>query len=74
MSTRWHISIWPTLFVVFLVLKLAEVGAVANWSWWWVTCPIWIPVLVTIGTVIGCCAIAVAAGVGALLFAKIMGD
>lgn len=23
--------------------KLAEVGAVAHWSWWWVTSPLWIP-------------------------------
>jgi hypothetical protein len=31
------------VFVVFLALKLAEVGQVANWSWWWVTAPLWIP-------------------------------
>jgi hypothetical protein len=29
------------LFVVFLVLKLCNV---INWSWWWVTAPLWIPV------------------------------
>ncbi len=28
-------------FVVFLVLKLAEIGVVAGWSWWWVTAPLW---------------------------------
>lgn len=27
------------LFVVFLVLKLT--GTI-NWSWWWVTSPLWI--------------------------------
>ena len=26
------------LFVVFLVLKLCNV---INWSWWWVTAPLW---------------------------------
>ena len=32
----------PTiLFVVFLVLKLT--GNI-DWSWWWVTSPLWIPV------------------------------
>lgn len=32
----------PTLiFLVFLVMKLAGIGAVANWSWWWVTAPLW---------------------------------
>ena len=29
------------LFVVFLVLKLCNV---INWSWWWITSPLWIPV------------------------------
>ena len=28
------------LFLVFLVLKLC---GVIEWSWWWVTAPIWIP-------------------------------
>lgn len=30
------------VFLIFLVLKLANVGDVANWSWWWVTSPLWI--------------------------------
>ena len=29
------------LFIVFLVLKLTET---IDWSWWWVTAPLWIPV------------------------------
>lgn len=29
------------VFVAFLVMKLAKVGAVADWSWWWVTAPLW---------------------------------
>lgn len=29
-----------TLFIVFLVLKLTNT---INWSWWWVTSPLWIP-------------------------------
>lgn len=29
------------MFVVFLSLKLAGVIA---WSWWWVTCPLWVGV------------------------------
>lgn len=33
------------LFVVFLVLKLTHL---IDWSWWWVTAPIWIPVLFVI--------------------------
>lgn len=31
------------VFLVFLILKLAEIGVVASWSWWWVTAPLWIP-------------------------------
>ena len=31
------------VFIVFLVLKLTEV---IDWSWWWVTSPLWITVLV----------------------------
>ncbi len=31
------------LFLVFLVLKLTNV---INWSWWWVTAPLWGPVAV----------------------------
>ena len=27
------------LFIVFLILKLCNV---INWSWWWVTAPLWI--------------------------------
>ena len=28
------------LFIVFLILKLTNT---INWSWWWVTAPLWIP-------------------------------
>jgi hypothetical protein len=27
------------LFIVFLILKLT--GTI-DWSWWWVTCPLWL--------------------------------
>ena len=33
------INIGVILFLIFLVLKLTGVIA---WSWWWVTCPLWI--------------------------------
>lgn len=35
------ISLGTILFIVFLVLKLTET---IDWSWWWVTAPLWIPV------------------------------
>jgi len=34
------------LFIVFLVLKLTHV---IDWSWWWVTAPLWaVPALVIV--------------------------
>ena len=37
------IGIGTILFIVFLVLKLCNV---IDWSWWWVTSPLWIPIIV----------------------------
>ena len=31
-------GIFGTLFVIFLILKLNKV---IDWSWWWVTAPLW---------------------------------
>lgn len=31
------------LFLIFLILKLVPGTPVNNWSWWWVTSPLWIP-------------------------------
>lgn len=28
------------LFLTFMVLKLTEV---IDWSWWWITAPLWVP-------------------------------
>lgn len=33
------------LFIVFLILKLTNV---IDWSWWWVTAPLWISIAITI--------------------------
>jgi hypothetical protein len=35
-------------FLIFLIMKLAHIGDVANWSWWWVTSPLWTPVLLAL--------------------------
>lgn len=43
-NTNSSIGFLGVLFLIFLTLKLAEVGVVATWSWWWVTSPIWTPV------------------------------
>jgi hypothetical protein len=31
-----------TIFIVFLILKLTHN---ITWSWWWVSAPLWIPVV-----------------------------
>lgn len=43
--TSNEIGLGLIIFIVFLVLKLAGIGKVANWSWWWVTSPLWIPLV-----------------------------
>lgn len=35
------ISLPTALFITFLVLKLTNT---IDWSWWWITAPLWIPV------------------------------
>jgi hypothetical protein len=50
-KTTSGVGVGTVLFLVFLTLKLAEVGPVANWSWWWVTSPLWIPLALVIAIV-----------------------
>jgi hypothetical protein len=40
-SSSSGIGLSGLLFVIFLVLKLT--GNI-DWSWWWVTSPLWIPI------------------------------
>jgi len=48
-STSTTSVTFPSLvFLLFLGLKLAGVPPVANWSWWWVTSPLWISWLIII--------------------------
>ena len=46
------IGLGGLLFVAFLCMKLG-VGdtKVMDWSWWWVTSPLWIPVAIVVGVV-----------------------
>lgn len=46
------IGLTGATFLVFLILKLAEIGQVATWSWWWVTCPLWIGLAIVISLII----------------------
>ena len=37
------------LGLIFVTLKLAEIGVVATWSWWWVLSPFWVPLAIFLG-------------------------
>lgn len=37
-STASGLSLPFTVFIIFLILKLTNV---IDWSWWWVTAPLW---------------------------------
>lgn len=42
------------LLLLFVGLKLADIGIVADWSWWLVMAPLWLPVaLFVLAVVIG---------------------
>ncbi len=45
-NTGSGLSLTAVLFIVFLVLKLT--GNI-DWSWWWVTSPLWIPLALVAG-------------------------
>ena len=58
------------MFLVFLGLKLAKIGVVATWSWWWIFVPLWGPTALIFGILL---IILIIAGVGlglAALFSK----
>lgn len=40
------------LGLIFVTLKLAEIGVVATWSWWWVLSPFWIPLAIALGILV----------------------
>ena len=44
-SASSGIGICGMMFIVFLVLKLVDK---IDWSWWWVTAPLWIPTAIVV--------------------------
>ena len=51
-TTSNGIGLGTLVFLVFLTLKLAGIGQVATWSWWWVTSPLWIPLLIVLAILV----------------------
>lgn len=49
-KNSFDMSLPTLLFIVFLVLKLTNN---IDWSWWWVTSPLWIPLAVAVVIVLG---------------------
>lgn len=43
------IGLGGLVFIVFLVLKLTDT---IDWSWWWVTAPLWGPLALVLGIAI----------------------
>ncbi len=44
-NTGNGIGLGTVLFIVFLVLKLTHT---IDWSWWWITAPLWGPAIVAV--------------------------
>ena len=50
--TNSGLGLSSIVFLIFLVMKLAGIGQVATWSWWWVCSPLWIPVGIVLSVLI----------------------
>lgn len=62
-----RIDIFDLLLFAFLAMLVGKVFGLLNWSWWVVTSPLWLPLLVGIGIVlIVATAFAIAIGVRAI--------
>ena len=42
-NNNYSMSFSSVLFLIFLVLKLTNV---IDWSWWWITAPLWISAII----------------------------
>lgn len=48
-SSVGGVSFLGMLFIAFLVLKLT---GIIEWSWWWVSCPLWAPVAIAMCVIV----------------------
>ena len=51
-SNPGGMGLCSVLTLIFIVLKLAEVGTVTTWSWWWVLSPMWIGALIALAVIL----------------------
>jgi hypothetical protein len=47
---KMRLSIAPFLTLFLILLK---VTGIISWSWWWVFCPLWIPLLLILAGIVG---------------------
>lgn len=50
-QTNGGIGFFGLLALVFIGLKLAGIGVVADWSWWWVLSPLWVPLAILLAII-----------------------
>lgn len=61
----------PILPILFLILAAGKVFGHINWSWWWITAPLWGPIGIVVGLFLICAVIIGLIYLGALIFDKI---
>lgn len=44
-TTSTGLSFGSVLFFIFLIMKLTHY---IDWSWWWVTSPLWLPIILVL--------------------------
>lgn len=42
------LGLGTVLFLIFMTLKLTNF---IDWSWWWITAPLWIPIAIILGVI-----------------------
>lgn len=55
-------------FLLFMVLKLTGQTMVADWSWWWVTSPLWLPFAALLALIVIICLVMGVVGMIVLIF------
>ena len=56
------IGVFGLLGVAFIVLKIIKVDPIGDWSWWWVTAPLWGPTAFWLMVLVAVLLIAAATG------------
>ncbi len=45
LGSSWFGSLF---FLLLFVMKVLGIGVVATWSWWWITAPLWGPLVLVL--------------------------